>query len=165
MVKTNRNKILLLEELFQEFPEMPMNIDLKTPSEISVKEMDRLVRKYKREHITIWGAISSEWNEIIRNTNPEVLNFYSSTEILKVFFLCLTGLLPFVCLRQGVMDIPFVTEEMKRMAYEAAGSGCKKCLVCVLIALLNFFNLLSRLFIPHLKKRGILSFYWILNDD
>lgn len=51
------------------------------------------------------------------------------------------------------------------MAYNFAGSGCKKCLVCVVIALLNFFNLLSRLFIPHLKKRGILSFYWILNEE
>lgn len=32
MVKTHRNKLPLLEELFEEFPEMPMNIDLKTPT-------------------------------------------------------------------------------------------------------------------------------------
>lgn len=101
----------------------------------------------------------------MRETNPEVLNFYSATEILKIFFLCLTGLLPFVCLRQGVLDIPFVTAELKNMAYNAAGPGCKKCLVCFAIGLISFFNLLSRLFIPHLKKRGILTFYWILNEE
>lgn len=30
--------------------------------------------------------------------------------------------------------------------------------------ILRFFNLISRLFIPHLKKRGILTFYFILNS-
>lgn len=49
---------------------MPMNIDLKTPTEQSVAEFDRLVRKYKREHITIWGSMSAEWNEGLRKTNP-----------------------------------------------------------------------------------------------
>lgn len=40
--------------------------------------------------------------------------------------------------------------------------SCKKCLIS---GVLKFFNLLSRLFIPHLKKRGILTFYWIVNED
>jgi lysophospholipase D len=58
-VKTQRNKIILLESLFEEFPDMPMNIDLKTPTEPAIAEFDRLVRKFKRQHLTIWGAINS----------------------------------------------------------------------------------------------------------
>ncbi len=43
-------------------------------------------------------------------------------------------------------------------------SGCKKILACIALYFLRFFNLISRLFIPHLRKRGILTFYWIVND-
>ena len=142
-----------------------MNIDLKTPTEEAIFELDRLVRKFKREHVTVWGAIDSARNERMREVNPEIVNFCSSTEILKVFFLCITGLLPFVSLWQGVLDIPLVTGEMKNWAYKLADSGCNKCLVCVAMGLISFFNLVSRLFIPHLKKRGILSFYWIVNEQ
>ncbi len=58
---------------------MPMNIDLKTPTDVAITEFDRLVRKYKREHITVWGAIDSGRNEQMRETNPEIVNFYSTT--------------------------------------------------------------------------------------
>ena len=54
---------------------------------------------------------------------------------------------------------------MKAWAYKLAGSGCRKCLVCVVMALMSFFNFVSRLFVPHLKKRGILTFYWIVNEQ
>jgi hypothetical protein len=56
-LKTSKNKIPLLEDIFKSFPSMPMNIDLKTPTESAIKELDRLVRKYQREDITIWGVI------------------------------------------------------------------------------------------------------------
>jgi hypothetical protein len=54
---------------------------------------------------------------------------------------------------------------MKTLAYRLAGSNCKKCLVCVAMGLMSFFNFVSRLFVPHLKKRGILTFYWIVNEQ
>lgn len=44
-------------------------------------------------------------------------------------------------------------------------SNCKKCLVCFAFSILRCFNFFSRLFIPHLKKRGILTFYFILNTE
>lgn len=56
-MKTHRNKIPLLEEMFEKFPEKPMNIELKTASPESIAEFDRLVRKYGREHITVWGVL------------------------------------------------------------------------------------------------------------
>ena len=49
--------------------------------------------------------------------------------------------------------------------YRFAGTSCKKVLVCIVFQLIRFFNLISRLFIPHLRKRGILTFYWILNEE
>lgn len=36
-MKSEKNAIPLLETLFKEFPEMPMNIDLKTPTDEAMK--------------------------------------------------------------------------------------------------------------------------------
>jgi hypothetical protein len=81
--------------------------------------------------------------------------------MLKVTLLCMFGLLPFVCLREGAVEIPLVTTELKRMVSKM--DGCfKKCLI---VSILHFFNFMSRLFIPHLKKRGIVTFYWIINEE
>jgi len=45
-----------------------------------------------------------------------------------------------------------------------ANTNGKKCLVWLLIKMIKFFNLINRLFVPHFKKRGILTFYWIVNE-
>lgn len=74
---TTSNRIPLLDELFQEFPDMPMNIELKTPTEPAIKEFSRLVRKYGREHITIWGAMKDHANDDLRASCLPTVNFYS----------------------------------------------------------------------------------------
>lgn len=74
-----------------------------------------MVRKYERESYTVWGAAGS-LNEKLRESNPDTVNFYSAGEVLKLYFLFLTGLLPFVCVRQGVLDIPLYTEGFYKMA-------------------------------------------------
>jgi glycerophosphoryl diester phosphodiesterase len=48
-------RIPLLEEIFKQFPTMPMNIEIKTPSHEAIEEFRNLLKKYKREHLTIWG--------------------------------------------------------------------------------------------------------------
>jgi hypothetical protein len=47
-----------------------MNIDLKTPTEAAIAEFDRLVRKYGRESLTIWGSMGGEANSRLRERNP-----------------------------------------------------------------------------------------------
>jgi hypothetical protein len=47
-VQTTSNKIPLLEDVFTEFPEKPMNIELKTPTDEAIKEYARIVRKFGR---------------------------------------------------------------------------------------------------------------------
>ena len=54
---------------------------------------------------------------------------------------------------------------MVKMADNMANSCGRKVAVCLIISVLRFFNLVSRLFIPHLRKRGILTFYWIVNEE
>lgn len=98
--------------------------------------------------------------------NSETVNFYSAGETLKIFFLLFTGLLPFVCIRQGVLDIPLYSDGFYQLVMRFTGdSKCKQCLACFAFLILRCFNFFSRLFIPHLKKRGILTFYFILNTE
>ena len=54
---------------------------------------------------------------------------------------------------------------MVKMADSMATTCGRKVLVCIFLSIVRFFNLISRLFIPHLRKRGILTFYWIVNDE
>ena len=64
------------------------------------------------------------------------------------------------------MDIPLATRSFYEMIKKFAGDSCvKSCLVLLLFQILNCFNFFSRLWIPHLKKRGILTFYFILNEE
>lgn len=141
-----------------------MNIELKYATEDGIIEFDRLIRKYGRENISVCGLAGS-LNENFRKINSEVVNFYSAGEVLKIFLLFLTGLLPFVCLRQGVLDVFLYTEDFHNMAMNFAQSKCTKCLVFVVLSILRCFNFFSRFFIWHLKKRGILTFYFILNHE
>ena len=83
----------------------------------------------------------------------------------KIFLLTISGLLPFWCLRPGVVDIPLVTRGLTEMGDRMAVSRCQKVLFCLVVNLLRFFNLISRLFIPNLRKRGILTFFWIVNEE
>lgn len=123
-----------------------------------------MVKKYDRENITIWGAVGS-YNAMLRECNPNIVNFYSAGEVLKIFVLFIFGLLPFVCLRHGVLDIPLLTENFIKIIQDFTDSCWKKCLAYMLIGMLKCFNGLSGLFIRHLKKRGILTFYFIINDE
>lgn len=62
LVKTQRNKIPLLDHLFTQFPDALLNIELKTPTETAIKEFERLVRKHNRYCSTVWGAFREEPN-------------------------------------------------------------------------------------------------------
>lgn len=70
-VKTTRNKIILLRDLFQRFPDKPMNIELKSPTTTAIQEINRLVSEFDRENITVWGIVRGD-HESLKTLNPSV---------------------------------------------------------------------------------------------
>jgi hypothetical protein len=48
----------LLEDVFKRFPQTLVNIEIKTPGVGINKAVSELIRQYKRESLTIWGARS-----------------------------------------------------------------------------------------------------------
>jgi len=52
-------KIPLLKQLFEEFPNVPMNIDLKDCDIRLVTKVSHLIKEYKREKYTVWGSFNN----------------------------------------------------------------------------------------------------------
>lgn len=54
-MKTNLNKMPLLESVFKEFPDKTVNLELKDFSEETMNGISELAKKYNRENNIIWG--------------------------------------------------------------------------------------------------------------
>uniref|UniRef100_A0A8C5K8S1 GP-PDE domain-containing protein n=1 Tax=Jaculus jaculus TaxID=51337 RepID=A0A8C5K8S1_JACJA len=54
------NRIPLLKEVFEAFPNIPINIDIKVNNNVLIQKVSELVKQYKREHLTVWGNASYE---------------------------------------------------------------------------------------------------------
>lgn len=54
----DERKIALLEEVFETFPQMPINIDIKVNNDELISKVAELIKQYKREEYTVWGNFS-----------------------------------------------------------------------------------------------------------
>ena len=53
-------KIPLLKDVFESFPGVVVNIDVKQGSDELIEEIDKLITAYKREKSTIWGSFKED---------------------------------------------------------------------------------------------------------
>ena len=72
-LKTDRQEPLLrLEDLYKEFPDVPMQIDVKPGGMDLISKVSDLTKQYNREEITVWGAFSHKTTKICRKYNPNM---------------------------------------------------------------------------------------------
>lgn len=50
----------LLQEVFEAFPHIPVNIDIKINDDRLIAKVSDLIKKYNREEYTVWGNFSDE---------------------------------------------------------------------------------------------------------
>lgn len=50
----------LLREVFEAFPNIPINIDIKINNDELIKQVSDLIKEFKREEYTVWGNFSDE---------------------------------------------------------------------------------------------------------
>lgn len=98
-------RIPLLEEVFQLFPNTPVNIDIKYNSDELIRKVHDLIVQYKREKITIWGSFKEAVNKKCHRLNSQVPIYFSLAGVVKLLLLMLTGLLPFVPLKETHLEI------------------------------------------------------------
>eukprot|EP00064_Thunnus_orientalis_P008070 superscaffoldBa00000939_g8092 len=90
-------RIPLLRDIFDAFPNTPVNIDIK---------VSELVIKYDREHLTVWGNASNQIVKKCYKENPRIPVLFSFPRVLQLLGLFYTGLLPFVPLKEQFLEIP-----------------------------------------------------------
>ena len=58
MKTSEEDRIPTLEAVFEAYPNLPMDIEIKTPSSNAIREIKRLIHKYNRIDITLVGIVA-----------------------------------------------------------------------------------------------------------
>jgi histidinol-phosphate/aromatic aminotransferase/cobyric acid decarboxylase-like protein len=53
-------KIPLLKDVFETFPNIQVNIDVKEGSDELIEQIGNLIKEYKREKLTVWGSFKED---------------------------------------------------------------------------------------------------------
>ncbi|KAL6086555.1 hypothetical protein STEG23_025880 [Scotinomys teguina] len=145
------NRIPLLKEVFEAFPETPINIDIKVNNNVLIKKVSELVKQYKREHLTVWGNASSEIVEKCYKENSDIPILFSLQRVLLILGLFFTGLLPFVPIREQFFEIPMPSIILKLKEPHTMSKGHK------FLIWLSDTLLMRKALFDHLTARGIQS--------
>ncbi|XP_059991081.1 lysophospholipase D GDPD1 [Lagenorhynchus albirostris] len=153
------NRIPLLKEVFEAFPNTPINIDIKVNNNLLIKKVSELVKQYRREHITVWGNASYEIVEKCYKENSEIPILFSLQRVLLILGLFFTGLLPFVPIREQFFEIPMPSIILK-LKEPHTMSRSQKFLIW-----LSDILLMRKALFDHLTARGIQVYIWVLNEE
>ncbi|RUS85879.1 hypothetical protein EGW08_006363 [Elysia chlorotica] len=151
----------LLEEVFEAFPHIPINVDIKDDDDMLIEKVDALIRKYDREEITVWGNVKDRVCQKLYKVNPRVPLLFSGLRVLHLVLLFWTGLLPFVSIKESFLEVlaPVLVLDSERLFQRRFG-----CFIRGLVWAGDKL-LIRPALIRHLERRGIQTFLWVLNTD
>jgi len=149
-----------LEEMFQKFPGIPFNIDLKQESQYLLDTTHELIKKYKREDLVIWGSFRESTVMKAYKKDPEIALLFSFKGIVRLLALYYTGLLPFFPLKESFLEIPVFTRKSGLMLMPYTSTRR----IRIFRWLIENILVSKRLF-HHLNKRGITVFSWVQNSE
>ncbi|XP_074810304.1 lysophospholipase D GDPD3 isoform X2 [Natator depressus] len=133
------HRIPRLEDVFQKFPHIPVNVEIKEDDEELIRQVADLVRRYRRSHITVWASFQSKILKKCKAANPDMPYIFSLQRGLLLLLLYYTGLLPFVPLPEAFLQF-------------------------LLPSIINRVTMRKKLF-KHLEDRGIQVLLWVLNEE
>ena len=58
--KEEERRVALLKEVFEAFPHIPINIDIKINNDELITKVSDLIKAYNREDYTVWGNFSGK---------------------------------------------------------------------------------------------------------
>ncbi|XP_020604411.1 glycerophosphodiester phosphodiesterase domain-containing protein 1-like [Orbicella faveolata] len=104
-VKNDDCRIPLLESVFEAFPNIPINVDIKTNSDVLIDKTHELICKYNRKDLTVWGNFSKEVTDKCYKKDPEIPIMFSMKRCAALVLLFYTGLLPFIPIKESFLEI------------------------------------------------------------
>ncbi|XP_039612799.1 lysophospholipase D GDPD1 isoform X1 [Polypterus senegalus] len=152
-------RVPLLSDVFQAFPNTPVNIDIKVNNDTLIRKVSELVMQYKREHLTVWGNASSTIVDKCYKENSQIPLLFSLHRVLLLVGLFYTGLLPFVPLREQFLEIP-MPSIINKLKDPEKMSRSQRFLVWLADTML-----MRKALFDHLIARGIQVYLWVLNDE
>ena len=157
-------RIPLLSELFEEFPDTFINIDLKgaDPDGEMRRKVHDMIVEHKREAITCWGSFSNAKVKACYAENAQIPVMFSATRTVALLGMFYTGLLPFVPLKEQYLEVPLITgTDADRFAAHGFGAGGWQRGVIRCAGWL----MRSSILFSHLEKRGVSTVVWTYNSD
>lgn len=155
-------KIPRLEDVMKEFADTPFNMELKMNDQALKVEVLKLIRKYKREQITIWGSINQEHMDSMIRMAPDIPTFTPVATIAKIFIFFVIGYLPFYNIPYDTFQFPYVNADYVHDVMTGDGSNLKKK---IKISALRIYNTFNKFIFYHLRQRRIFVFFYNINDE
>ncbi|XP_031775828.1 lysophospholipase D GDPD1 isoform X3 [Apis florea] len=159
--KEEDRRFALLKEVFEAFPNIPINIDIKVNNDELITKVSNLIKEYNREEYTVWGNFSDEITQKCFKTNPNVNLLFSMRRVTLLIVFLYTGLLPFIPLKETHLEI-FLPSIYLRC--KGNPSPTYLPLEKVIVRTLNVL-LIRRCLFNHLRARGIHVYFWVLNKE
>nr|CAD7262540.1 unnamed protein product [Timema shepardi]CAD7567876.1 unnamed protein product [Timema californicum] len=154
-------RFTLLRDVFQEFPGIPINIDIKVDDDNLIRKVSDLIKQYHREEITVWGNFSDVITRKCYSENPRVNLLFSMWRVVNLVALLYSGLLPFVPLKETHLEIFLPSIYSRRKNNLSAAFLPMSGLLVKMVDVL----LMRRSLFEHLSKRGIQCYMWVLNSE
>ena len=160
----------LLSEVFEEFPDTFVNIDLKgrDPNGVLLRKVHELIVSHKRQANTCWGSFDDAKTRACYEADPSIPLLFSAKRSVVLLALFYSGLLPFVSLKESYLEIPLLTAADQRRVqgygYLPSGSGLGNSLKRGLAQTAGWL-LRSKILFSHLEKRGISTLVWTYNEE
>ncbi|XP_071481609.1 lysophospholipase D GDPD1-like [Diadema antillarum] len=151
-------RIPLLREVFEEFQDFPINLDIKRNDDELIEKVLELIKEYKREKITVVGNFNSKIGVKVHKKAPDIPIIFGMTGMLKLVLLTYTGLLPFVPLMESYLEVPTGTL-INDLEFLEGRSVLK-----AILRVYDFLVIRPCLF-RHLQRRGIKIYLWVLNSE
>ncbi len=111
---TESRRIPLLEDVFREFPDIIVNLDIKIDNDELIRKVNELIKKYNRENLTVWGSFRDSVTTKCHRLNPKIDLYFSAIGCLKLFLFLISGLLPFIPLKETHFEVIMPNEILKK---------------------------------------------------
>nr|XP_056719843.1 lysophospholipase D GDPD3 [Euleptes europaea] len=148
-----------LEDVFQKFPGIPINIEIKEENDELIQKVADLVRQYDRSHISIWASFEEEILKKCHTANKEMPYIFSVQRGITILLLYYVGLLPFIPIKESFLEF-LLPSILNRTMFPVKKGYCG-----ALLAKFVQKVTMRKKFIKHLEDRGIQVLLWVLNEE
>ncbi|KAI8620836.1 PLC-like phosphodiesterase [Chytriomyces sp. MP71] len=112
-------RIPRFQEVVEEFPTFPMQVDVKAGSEAMILQVANLITTNKREHLTVWGTFRHAQNEQCYNYfGTRIPLFFSWRRWMASYALSWVGLTHWMEYRESCLIVPNWQWVLRRKWFE-----------------------------------------------